>query len=119
MPHLEIATFTVQGIFVPLYFLASLNILCRLDLHESKDTNTVTAAFELPGLTSEGVAIDVHQNRLTVSGELASSDSQEERSYVVRERRSGKFSRTLQLPFGTKVSLWSGFFSTLDADAVC
>lgn len=64
----------------------------------------MTATFELPGLTSEGVAIDIHQNRLTVSGESISSDSKQERSYVVRERRSGKFSRTLQLPFGTKVS---------------
>ncbi|KAH0828168.1 small heat shock protein [Lanmaoa asiatica] len=73
-----------------------------LNLHESKDTNTVVATFELPGLTSEGVAIDVHQNCLTVSGESASSDSQEEGNYIVRERRSGKFSRTLQLPMGTK-----------------
>ena len=69
----------------------------------------MTASFELPGLTSEGVAIDVHQNRLTVSGESIALDSEEERDYVVRERRSGKFSRTLQLPFGTKVSLWFGF----------
>ncbi|KAG8214251.1 small heat shock protein [Butyriboletus roseoflavus] len=74
----------------------------RLDVHESKDTNTVTATFELPGWTTESVSIDVHQNRLTVSGESTSSDVQEEGSYVVRERRSGKFSRTLQLPFGTK-----------------
>ncbi|KAF8554245.1 HSP20-like chaperone [Imleria badia] len=58
---------------------------------------------ELPGLTSEGVAIDVQQNRLTVSGESAAPDSSEEkRNYVVRERRSGKFSRTLQVLFGTK-----------------
>ncbi|KAF8554235.1 small heat shock protein [Imleria badia] len=75
----------------------------RVDLYESKDTNTVTAVFELPGLTSDGVAIDVHQNRLTVSGEGAAPDSsEEEKSYVVRERRAGKFSRALQLPFGTK-----------------
>jgi HSP20 family protein len=73
-----------------------------LDVSESKDSNTVTVTFELPDLTSEGVSIDVQQNRLTVSGESAASDSEEKRSYVVRERRSGKFSRTLQLPFGTK-----------------
>ena len=73
----------------------------------------MTASFELPGLTSEGVAIDVHQNRLTVSGESIALDSEEERDYVVRERRSGKFSRTLQLPFGTKVSItWSAVSST-------
>ena len=69
----------------------------------------MTATFELPGFTSEGVAIDIHQNRLTVSGESTTSDSEEGRDYVVRERRSGKFSRMLQLPFGTKVSLWSAF----------
>jgi HSP20 family protein len=80
-----------------------------LDVSESKDSNTVTVTFELPGLTSEGVSIDVQQNRLTVSGESAASDSEEKRSYVVRERRSGKFSRTLQLPFGTKVSTQFGF----------
>ncbi|KAI9571799.1 small heat shock protein [Boletus coccyginus] len=74
----------------------------RMDLHESKDTNTVTATFELPGLTSDGVAIDVHQNRLTVTGNSAASESEEERNYIVRERRPGKISRTLQLPFGTK-----------------
>ncbi|KAN0091573.1 HSP20-like chaperone [Tylopilus felleus] len=74
----------------------------KLDLHESTDSNTVTATFELPGLTPEGVAIDVQQNSLTVSGELPAPESEEERNYVVRERCSGKFSRTLQLPSGTK-----------------
>ena len=103
---------TVQGNpSFPVYshiFSSLLNLLSSLDLHESKDTNTVTATFELPGFTSEGVAIDVHQNRLTVSGESAASDSEEERNYIIRERRSGKFSRTLQLSIGIKVSprLW-------------
>ena len=79
----------------------------------------MTATFELPGLTSDGVAIDVHQNRLTVSGQSVASDSEEEKSYVVRERRSGKFSRTLLLPFGTKVSFVVWFLSRVDADAAC
>ena len=101
---------TVQGnCNFPVWSHLLLNFLSRLDLFESKDTNTVTAMFELPGLTSEGVAIDVHQNRLTVSGESTTSDSEEGRDYVVRERRSGKFSRTLQLPIGTKVGSWFGF----------
>ena len=75
----------------------------RLDLHESKDTNTVTATFELPGLKSEDVTIDVHHNRVTVSGESNTSNDREEDGYAVRERHYGKFSRILQLPFGTKV----------------
>ncbi|KAF8550092.1 small heat shock protein [Imleria badia] len=74
----------------------------RLDLHESKDSNTVTATFELPGLKSEDVTIDFHNDRLTVSGESTTSISHEVGGYAVRERRYGKFSRTLQLPLGTK-----------------
>lgn len=64
----------------------------------------MTATFELPGLKSEDVTINIHHNRLTVSGESATSNSQEEGGYQVRERRYGTFSRTLQVPFGTKVS---------------
>jgi len=97
---------TVRGNHPFWHILSPVLILfSRLDLYESEDTNTVTATFELPGLTSDGVAIDVHQNRLTVSGESAASESGEESNYIVRERRPGKFSRTLQLPFGTKVSI--------------
>ncbi|KAF9235607.1 small heat shock protein [Melanogaster broomeanus] len=74
----------------------------RMDLHEAKDSNTVTATFELPGMKSEDVTIDVHQGRLTVFGNASSSHSQEEAGYAVRERHYGKFTRTLQLPIGTK-----------------
>ncbi|KIK77218.1 hypothetical protein PAXRUDRAFT_835056, partial [Paxillus rubicundulus Ve08.2h10] len=74
----------------------------KMDLHEANDGNTVTATFELPGMKSEDVAIDIHQGRLTVSGETTSSHAQEEGGYAVRERHYGKFSRTLQIPVGTK-----------------
>ncbi|KAI6010888.1 small heat shock protein [Pisolithus orientalis] len=73
----------------------------RVDLHENQETNTVTATVELPGLKSDDVSIEVHQNRLTVSGEFK-TESREESGYVVRERRQGKFARTLQLPSGVK-----------------
>ncbi|KAF9235604.1 small heat shock protein [Melanogaster broomeanus] len=67
----------------------------RMDLHEAKDSNTVTATFELPGMKSG-------RCRLTVSGNASSSHSQEEGGYAVRERHYGTFTRTLQLPIGTK-----------------
>ena len=75
-----------------------------MDVKESKESNVVTATFELPGLKSEDIAVDLQQNRLTVSGESTTSNAVEGDSYAVRERRSGRFSRTLQIPFGTKVS---------------
>lgn len=74
-----------------------------MDLHENKENNSVTATFELPGLKKEDVHIDVHNGRLSVSGETKLSTEHEESGYAVRERRFGKFSRTLQLPQGVKV----------------
>ncbi|KAF8651056.1 hypothetical protein AX16_004919 [Volvariella volvacea WC 439] len=76
----------------------------RMDLHEDKEKNVVTATFEFPGLNKEDVQIDVHNGRLTVSGESKISSEREEKGYAVRERRYGKFSRTLQLPEGVKDS---------------
>ncbi|KAA1476764.1 HSP20-like chaperone [Dentipellis sp. KUC8613] len=74
----------------------------KMDLHENPDANTLTATFELPGLKKEDVNIEVHNNALTVSGETNVSSERKEDGYAVRERRSGKFSRTLPLPQGTK-----------------
>ncbi|GLB42417.1 putative small heat shock protein (HSP20) family protein [Lyophyllum shimeji] len=74
----------------------------RMDLHENAEKNLVTATFELPGLKKEDVNIDLHDGRLTVSGDAKISEEHEENGYAVRERRFGKFSRTLQLPQGVK-----------------
>ena len=74
-----------------------------MDLHSSKDTNEMTATFELPGLKKDDVNIEVHNNRLVVSGESTLSEDAEKEGYAVRERRFGRFSRTLPLPDGTKV----------------
>lgn len=43
--------------------------------NESKDANTVTATFELPGVTVDDITIDVHQDRLTVASETMKSHS--------------------------------------------
>jgi len=74
----------------------------RMDLIESKDKNEVTATFELPSLKRDDVRIDVQQNRLTVSGDVKASEERQEGDFAVRERMYGTFSRTLQLPLGTK-----------------
>lgn len=74
----------------------------RMDIHENKQTNKVTMLFELPGMKSKDVVIDVQQNRLTVSGEFTRSASLDESGYILRERRMGKFFRTLQISAGVK-----------------
>jgi HSP20 family protein len=75
-----------------------------MDLHENSQNNSVTATFELPGFKKEDVQIDVQNGHLTVSGESKLSSEHEQNGYAVRERRFGKFARTLQLPKGVKVS---------------
>ena len=75
-----------------------------MDLHEDQEKNLVTATFELPGLTKENVQIDVKDGVLGVSGESTVSSDRDDKGYSVRERRFGKFSRSLPLPQGIKVS---------------
>jgi HSP20 family protein len=75
-----------------------------MDLHENAESNTVTATFEFPGLKKEDINIDVHNGRMTISAENKVSSEHEESGYAVRERRYGKWSRTLQLPQGVQDS---------------
>ncbi len=75
----------------------------RMDVHEDKDKNLVTATFDLPGLSKENVQIDIRDNVLTVYGESTISSEHNEQGYAVRERRFGKFSRSLPVPQGIKV----------------
>ncbi|KAI0263202.1 small heat shock protein [Gloeopeniophorella convolvens] len=74
----------------------------RMDVHHDDKSNAVTVSFELPGMQKEDVAIDVHNNVLTVSGETKHSSERNEDGYAIRERRFGKFSRSLSLPQGLK-----------------
>jgi HSP20 family protein len=78
---------------------------CRLDIKDVGN-NELMATIELPGLNKENVNIDVHNDRLTISGETESAQSEtSEGGYSVRERSYGKFTRSLPLPRGTKVSV--------------
>ncbi|KAL0565894.1 hypothetical protein V5O48_016124 [Marasmius crinis-equi] len=72
----------------------------KMDLDNAK--NVVIASFELPGTKKEDVQIDIRDGSLTVSGETKISESDCEHDYAIRERRFGKFSRTIELPHGVK-----------------
>ncbi|KAF8334091.1 HSP20-like chaperone [Cantharellus anzutake] len=87
-----------------------------LDLVENAD-GTVTATVEVPGFRRGDLSIELHDDRLTISGEpedvtteRPSDSTEQERQvvkaasspYVIRERSYGKFSRSINLPQGTK-----------------
>ncbi|KAG2126030.1 HSP20-like chaperone [Suillus clintonianus] len=71
----------------------------KMDLIAKPD-NQVVARFELPGMNQQNVKVEVHNDRLTISGEKKSEAG--EGQFAVRERSYGSFARTLQLPEGTK-----------------
>jgi len=73
-----------------------------MDLHEDKETNRVTAFFELPGVKKEDISIDLQGGRLTITAENKPPEDLNKEGYAIRERRYGKFSRTLQVPTGIK-----------------
>ena len=73
-----------------------------MDIHENPD-DTITASFELPGLAKENVNIELHKNRLVISGETNFEKDKEESGWIVKERRRGRFSRSIPLPDGTEV----------------
>ena len=75
-----------------------------MDVHYDEDMNNVNVTIELPGLQKDDVSINVHDNVVTVSGEEKTSSERSGGGYVIRERRYGKFSRSLSLPHGFKVS---------------
>ena len=87
-----------------------------MDLYGSKDSNQMTATFEVPGLTKSDIDIDIQNNRLIVSGQHTTEESRDDNEFAIRERRTGRFSRTLPLPGGTKVCYLPSFFIRIDVD---
>jgi HSP20 family protein len=57
-------------------------------------------AFDLPGIPQEKIALDLHDDTLTVSGERESTHERSEDGFFRFERRYGKFSRSLAVPPG-------------------
>jgi HSP20 family protein len=58
----------------------------------------IVVRAELPGARPEDVDITVHNGILTISGRREEERQEERGGYLVRERRSGSFRRSLQLP---------------------
>ncbi len=67
-----------------------------LNVYEDGDTLVVEA--QLPGLKPEDLDINVEQGVLTISGQTKAEEERKERNYLIREHRTGRFSRSLRLP---------------------
>jgi HSP20 family protein len=67
-----------------------------VNAYANQDGVVITA--ELPGVKSEDLEVSVHRDAVTLSGERR-TDTEEAKGYHRRERRQGRFVRTLSLPF--------------------
>ena len=66
-----------------------------LDLYETDEAYVVTAF--MPGVPSDKLDIQVQQNILSIHGEVSVEQPKEVR-YLIQERGSGVFERSLRLP---------------------
>ncbi|MAN80637.1 MAG: glutamyl-tRNA amidotransferase [Rhodospirillaceae bacterium] len=55
-------------------------------------------SVELPGVSDEDIRVEVHDGRLSVTGEKRSERHKENKSYFFSERTYGKFQRVFRLP---------------------
>jgi len=68
----------------------------KVDIHQDDDNLYVTAS--LPGVRPEDVEVTLSGQTLTITGELKSDEQVEREQYLYRERRTGAFNRTLDIP---------------------
>lgn len=67
-----------------------------LDIQENDDGFTIIA--DVPGINPDNIDIRIHDNVLTIKGEFDQEEIQEGQRLLVRERRSGSFSRSVKFP---------------------
>lgn len=55
-------------------------------------------SMELPGVSDEDINVEVHDGRLTITGEKRAEHHEEGKNYFFSERSYGKFQRAFRLP---------------------
>ena len=65
-----------------------------VDIFESEERITLLA--DMPGVTSDGVTIDLHNDELKITGEVGPQGSENE-TYLLREYATGRFHRHFSL----------------------
>jgi HSP20 family protein len=67
-----------------------------LDVHENNDNYVIEA--DVPGLNPDDIEVTVHDNTLTISGEIQQPQEQDGNRRILNERRYGAFRRSITLP---------------------
>jgi HSP20 family protein len=79
-----------------------------MDVFAEKDELVVRA--EMPGVEKEKIEINIDKDSLRIEAEKSGEEKTDERTYYLCERCSGKFIRSLSLPFPVDASKASASF---------
>lgn len=72
------------------------SLMPLMNIEENKDAYKISV--ELPGMEKNDIDIQIKDNVLTISGEKKEETKSDEGTFYRRERRFGKFSRSINLP---------------------
>ena len=64
----------------------------------AETSENLSLSFEMPGISEEDISLDIENRKLTVTAERTAAEKVEGTTWHRREQRTGKWSRTIQLP---------------------
>jgi len=67
-----------------------------IDVDETEDMYSVRA--NLPGVELDDITVNIHDDILSIVAEVSSEDYDDSTRVLIRERRDGKFSRSVRFP---------------------
>jgi HSP20 family protein len=68
----------------------------------AEDDKAIHVKAEIPGIEEKDLNVSLENNMLTISGEKKEEKKEENKRYMVSERRFGSFHRSIALPDGVK-----------------
>lgn len=63
-----------------------------------RDGDNLVVKASLPGVKPSDINVTIEDSVLTVSGKTSTEEEQKEGNYLMRERRTGSFQRSIRLP---------------------
>jgi HSP20 family protein len=70
----------------------------RLPLDVAQDADNIVVKATVPGFKPEDIKAGIENNVLTINAETSSEAQAEETEYLLRERRTGSYRRSIRLP---------------------
>ena len=70
----------------------------RLPLDVAQDADNIVVKATVPGFNPEDIKAGIENKVLTINAESPSEAQGEETEYLLRERRTGSYQRSIQLP---------------------